>query len=1166
MSLNTPSTTTETGKETAATAPLTHLPLLLNPLINAIFNSSNPHSSALKKIFGKIAETDSPTFALLVPPSHLLYHYKDSHSNTRFSDLCNYDVGFVSSHVALLQENLGENGFTGNATQYKFRTLNNKEMVIDFHHRQLHVINDSSITERFKIHKADTFTSFNDYLPSRYYPVIFIDRPIMDQKNIEPVNQPSKTSSKGSAKEESAPDDNSTLKQDTTQHLKAAFQKLIKNNPRWVMYFTEHFKKFTSWVGTNKDLTLDEIAITYRKIITAAVEEMTDDGLFESLKSHLALVVSDYVEEKLYGYIWQILETRFQKAPSSNMELFYNLKYLSIDQLDTDLYSQNFGKFSLSKVIKLEKNIAEAIEIFDKFKKTNSFEGKSKILTRTLQTLSNPLDDTPIDADTLLSIFVFVINKTHTKDLECHLHFLQNIYYTSDNSNPTKYGVLGYAVSTLEAVMYFVNDNENDKFVTSKNDHEVKVRKLLSEIQDSDKSSANIDFDDYSECLGYRTATGESILSLCITNFQNHLVRNLLTAYQKEIPLEDLLDDETVDGSSLLLQAFKYGNIDAISLILDTFLENCTSYELETYLNRCDKSNRTIAHYFSNQDVHVLRIGKYINWSIKDITGKTPLFTIFRSYDQLHYSSMVTLALKMAMESHNGFVYNDHTDPNGNSLLHIIKTSVSTLLDAGFPLDVNMKNRKGMTPLMIFIKYNRTDNIKDILHDKRLSYLNRYDVKKFLTCLDYARDSESLSILVKYHIEKGTVFKHCLCHSLRIYVNATDKGSVLNASLKLSTLQKNGSIFHIPINIKVIKNIFKIVLKQHPMAYVPLEKYMTDIHSLLNTADKDWMMRNLTPLARFQNRIIMLKRLTHCMDTLIELGYVPLHIFEHDKLLLEWLKLQKKQLSEDDAVKSVSNKDSGIEPEQVTMMKHFLKFNLQELAKLRKILFTVEKLLIFRNLKNSDIHVSLDIMKHLTHDFPVSSIKRHLRAVIDVSKVDFVDDCDDISLNPTLLNLEFLDDCIKTLYKNIERVIESKILNWWKNYGEQLEIKKELMRSAQYASNNSQNSQTMNRVVSGSSSSGVFGNFLEGQRIRNDQKLVRNNHDVNSILMRLSAEITHDHEQLAEELSSFMNFRGPFISASLVTANVLDNLANLSDNSLHISKRYNRHANACKKI
>ena len=1165
MSLNTVSSTTETVNDTAVAAPRTHLPLLLNPLINSIFNTSNPQTSPLRKLFGKITATDSPIFTLLVPPSHLLFHFKDSHSNTQFSDLCNYDINFVSSHVALLQETISDNGFTGNATQYKFRTLNNKEMIIDFHHKHLHVINDTSLEDRFKIHKTDTFTNFNDYLPNRYYTVIFIDRPVVDPKNIIPVNPTSKASGKSKNKETIASEATSTLQQDTAQHLKASFQKLIRNNPRWVAYFNEHFKAFTSWVGSNQELTLDEIAAAYRKIIEASVEAMVDDGLFESVKMHLNGVVSDYVEEKLYGYIWQILETRFQKETTSNMEQFYDLKYLSIDQLDTDLYSQQFDKFSLLKVVKLENNISSAIEIFDKFKKTNSFENKSKILIHTLQALSTPLDDTPIDADTLLSIFVLVINKTHTKDLECHLLFLQNIYYNTDHSNPTKFGVLGYALSTLEAVLYFINDKSNEKFVNLKKEHEMKIENLLSQIQDSEKSSAQVDFNDYSDCLRYRTSAGESILSLCISNFQNHLVKMLLEDYQTEIPLEDLLDDASVDGSTLLLQAFKYGNIETISFLLDMFLENCTSHELEIYLNRCDKASRTIAHYFSNQDVHVLRIGKYIDWSIKDTTGKTPLFTIFRSYDQLHYSTMVKLALKMAMESHNGFLYNDHTDPNGNSLLHIIKTNISILLDADFPLDVNLKNRKGMTPLMIFIKYNRMDNIACLLRDKRLSYLNRYDVKKFLTCLDYARENESLTMLVKYHIEKGTIFKHCVCHSLRVYANATAPGSMLNASFKLSTIQNDGSIFHIPVNIKVIKNIFKIVLKKCPMSFVPLEKCIADINTLLNTANKDWTMRNLTPLSRFQNRIVLLKCLTHCMDTLIELDCVPVNIFEHDKLLLEWLKLQKTQLSEDNTL-DIRNKGSEMEPEEITMMKHFLKFNLQELTKLKKVLFTVEKLLIFRNVKNSDMHVSLDVMKHLTHDFPISTMKRHLRAGLDVSKIDVVDDCDDISLNPTLLNLEFLSDSITTLYKNIERVIDTKILHWWKNYGEQLEIKKDLMRNAQYAAANSQSSPAMNRTPSGSGNSGVFGNFLEGQRIKNDQKLVRSNHEITATLSRLSSEISHDHEQLAEELSSFMNFRGPVITSRLVGTNVSDNIANLSDNYLHMSKRYKHHDATRKKI
>ena len=42
-----------------------HLPVLLNPLVNAVFNCPNPSTSNLKKLFSNLKDRK---FILLVPP------------------------------------------------------------------------------------------------------------------------------------------------------------------------------------------------------------------------------------------------------------------------------------------------------------------------------------------------------------------------------------------------------------------------------------------------------------------------------------------------------------------------------------------------------------------------------------------------------------------------------------------------------------------------------------------------------------------------------------------------------------------------------------------------------------------------------------------------------------------------------------------------------------------------------------------------------------------------------------------------------------------------------------------------------------------------------------------------------------------------------------------
>ncbi|SMN22959.1 similar to Saccharomyces cerevisiae YML002W Putative protein of unknown function [Maudiozyma saulgeensis] len=1155
-------TATFTKINESGTQTKSHLTVLLNPLLNSLFNCPDPSSFPLKKIFNKINKKDSQKFALLVPPSHILYNFKDVHSNTKLYDLCHYDIPFMSAHIIQLDQKYKNLNplIHSNEVKYDFETLNNLSLSVDFSKKSLYVTNDSHIDRKFKILKVTTLTNFNDYFPDKYYTTIFIDQPLVDPKRIIPCASyfiKNHSYSMGTTNNLTSNDQKiNTLSQDISQHNRATFEKIVHSNQRWVQYFKETFEQFLSDISTTKNgnpiNNLNALSNTFQTMVSNSITIAKEEILFKPIGPELPRVIQDYMEEKLYGAIWNELQTREGNEKSELSEVFYSLDYLSIDQLDTDLYATDFQKFKLSLIVKLEKNLKQAIEMFMNFKKTNTFFEKTKILTQTLQILSTPLEDLPIDADTLLSLLVLVINKTQTRNLRCHIQYLQNFYYSDDGSNPTKFGILGYSISTLEAVAFYLEDADNGKFLHLKQVQETKIKDLIEFIKDESKSKEILNLNEYRDVLNYRTEKGESILSLCVSNFKMNLVEQLLDNFQNDITLDDLLDDTNIEGDTLLLQTLKHGNHDVTALLVNIFLDNCTAYEIKTYLNKQNNSQRTVGHYLSDQSDLVEKIGKYINWSLKDVTGKTPLFTIFRSYDQLSYSEMIARALRVAMQSQNGFIYNDHTDPNGNTLLHIIKTDVKLLLDSKILININQKNKKDLTPLMVYLKYNRVENIRNILNDKRLNCLNQHDTKKYLTCYEYIRNPEILEIFTRYHIKNAPVFQHCICHSLRIYSNQTKNGLIQPCSLQISVFQEEGKLFNISLNIKVLKNILKLILKKKPLTFVPIEGVLTQINSLLNMSTDNWMINNLTAFHRLQNREQLLVNMTNCLDTLIEIGYIPKHIFENDTNILLWIKQSKDDLS----VTPKLEKIVDVEPEGINAIKHFLKFNLQELAKLKNIIYTLEKLLIFRNLKNEDCNISLDNIKYIAHDLDNHVIRKQFRIISDISKTEIVNDMNDISLNFTLANLEFYENSINVLYKNIEYLLDHQILKWWKNYGELLEVNRMLMKSMPQSSSNDMNLSEPNRNISESINSGVFGNFLEGQRIKNEQKLLRTCHDISLSMKKLGTEIAQSHELLAEELSNFMNFKEPFLQAGFVERNIKDNLYNLSENLLWMTKKY----------
>ena len=1172
------SPTSDSKENNYGTVRRSNLSTLLNPLINIIFNCPDPPNSPIRKLFNKIIPQNSPKFVLLVPPSYVLYHYKDTHSNSKLSDLCHYDIPFLSSHIITLDSkykscNPLENIYNNNDTKYDFQTLNNISITITFNKKYLFVNNDSSLgNKRFKILKIDTLTNFNDYLPEAYYMMIYIDQPIIDPKRLIIDKDLSNNQPTDRLSDTPATDNMSTLnsnsikflERDISQHERAYFEKLIHSNQKVTEYFRTNFKQFILEINeTTEDSSRDSIELIsqlFQNFVTDATDIVGKEITFSPNGFKLRKFIQEYIEANVYGTIWQELANHQVPNNHTVSDTFYNLKYLSIDQLETDLYQASFSKFELSLIVKLERNINTATNKFVNFKRTNTFLEKSKLLIETLQLLSDPIEGTPIDADTLLSLFVLVINKTQTKDLRCHIQYLQNFYYSDGDTNPTKFGILGYSISTLEAVAFYLEDINNTKFLQLEQNYESKIRTLLDIIQgENDISSVEeSNITGYKGVLKYRTERGESILSLCICHHKNNLIKKLLTEFESEFVLEDLLDDETIEGNTLLLEAFKHGNHEATSIFLDLFLQNCTTYELETYFNKQNNAKRTIGHHLSDQSGLVQKIGKYIDWRIKDATGKTPLFTIFRSYDQVDYSIMIREALRAAEQSHYGFSYNTHTDQNGNTLLHIIKSGVLLLLESKFQIDINQKNKKDLTPLMIYIKYNRIDNMKDILGDIRLNCLNQFDTKKYVSCYEYIRDPEILNMYTRYHIKNGTMFKHCVCHSLRIYSSHTGEGTIQSCSLQISILKKNNDVSHVAVNTKILKNILKLILKIHPMTFIPIESVLTEINRLLSSTTDNWLMRNLIPMTRLQNRTHLLHTLTNCIDTLIEMGYISGETFDNDESVAKWVKHWREIIVKTPIIKKVKD----IEPEGINVIKHFLKFNLQELTVLKKNIFTLEKLIIFRNLKNDDSRTSLDVVKYMSHNISIHRMRKYLRTLSDVSKIEIVNDYNDIGLNPTLLNLSFYKKCINILHKNIEYLLDHQILNWWKCYGELLEINRMLVRSMPQSMGSGMSGHDSSR----SDNSGLFGSFLEGQRVKNEQKLLRTNHEISSSMEKLGKDITDKHEGLAEELSNFMNFKGSFLVNGFIYPNVKDNIFNLTENYIGISIRYRRYQDRYHKI
>lgn len=621
-----------------------------------------------------------------------------------------------------------------------------------------------------------------------------------------------------------------------------------------------------------------------------------------------------------------------------------------------------------------------------------------------------------IDADTLISLPVLIINKYNLQDLKCNLFYLQRFF---DNENDIKFGLLGYSISTLEASIEYLDSllNKSTGKLKSIKQKENKVRHFIEYITGINtliKNNKTItDFlITFKDCLRYRSDIGQSILSYCIQYHKNDIIIELLSnsLFEKYFPLEDLLDDETVDGSTLLIQCLKYSNDQIASILVDILLNNCSFEELVKYFNRKDKDGRIAAHYLSGQINILAKIGQYIEWNSKDFMNQTPSFTIFRSYDQINYDSMVSLSLKFANDWYKGttnrlLALSDHIDSKGNSLLHIMKSNISILLNLVDSTEINRCNDKGMTPLMVYVKYNRISNVRSILQDPRINF----DMKiksTGLHCFDFAQDETIIELLAGYALNKRSIFGHIFAHSLKLHNRSS-------YSLKLTVNIPNiNSYKTFNVNLRLIKNLFKVILKKYPLTFLPLKELLMKIDELMYS-----IRQNSLRCSKLNEKESLLSWITICLDSLIFINALPvLKIFKDEFVLSEWI--QKESLAVTATVdlvnkSQVSFKQNVLEPEQVNIMKSFLKFNLEELSSPVPEYAALKSLSVFLKLKTIDIIDCTNMLKLLLYNFYTKLVGKEK---LDYSRKEVIFYGID-GLNILLQNLEFLEICTLELTK-----------------------------------------------------------------------------------------------------------------------------------------------------
>lgn len=1069
-------------------------PVLLNPLINVVLNNSDPFSSQYKKLFGKL-KTDK--FILLAPPTEKLLYYVDAESGSSMIDLCrNYD--FIASHILLLQQDThSDSGFSLSANQAEYRTLNDKKLAVRSTSGQVLCTEGFSLRRRVYIQDVELIPNFNDYLDGlERFVIVHIDHPLIGTL-IRNTDIP-RSLKQQSPKEADSKD---ILVRDLTQKSWSSFENILRLHSDWSNILNGYFNRYRSTPlteGPHEDL--------YHTIVRQVYAKMVNDELFQRIP-HLYDLIFNYVELNLFDDVW-IRTVNAYRKDEMNIE---TLKYLSISELETELYQRKYEKFRLKDVTVMEKNIDLAVSSFARLPLTHTHAEKADCLINTLQSLSNMreqdigMENVPVtmDADTLISFLVLVICRTQIKNIKSHLFYLKKF---AKDENGIKFGILGYAISTLEAVVFYFDDLKGTEKLKKLQESSSGARELCLLLSDKSTEQAVLDISQFRNNLEFRTPQGESVLSLCIVNHKNELLYELLKNYEDVFPLEDILDDETLDGSTLLTQALKGDNSEAAQMILEILQNSCTEEELQKYVNKVDKYSRTVAHYLTHEMDILEGIGKYINWKFRDSNGHTPLFTIFRCYDQQNYDSMMSAAFRSAVQWYqaNGeeFQFFDHEDKKGNTLLHIIKNNVSVLLDYR-NIDINCTNKKGLTPLMVYARYNRLGNVRTIIRDQRL-ILEKTQHSTFLNSFDYARNPIVLKELVSQAI-KTTTFGLAFVHHLkyeapRWYFHITvKKGTSTEEEYKT-----------VALHIKTLQSLFQVLMKMRVVSFLPLEK------ALGNLSD---VCKSIIPSIAKLETLHCYYMLTDCFDVLFRYNHLNRLVLRESRLV-SWIRSQDKKCNNP----KVQNQRKNVEPEEIGIMTSFLRFNRGELSAIKLKLTKMKRLLIFLKLKNTDLTHSYQFLSLFGAEYDLAQ-NSSLFNDLELNYQAFGGD----AMMTFIREIAFLESCTGKLLDQIEQLLAFDIPEWWKFYGEMLEL------HAIYK-------QKFPNISENNTGTGIIASFLENKKERAESKLSADLADCKKRMRKTGDRISSTHEILAEGISNYMDFKSNFLVNGILRRAVIENI------------------------
>lgn len=490
------------------------------------------------------------------------------------------------------------------------------------------------------------------------------------------------------------------------------------------------------------DGVITAVVDTFHSVDATSMKRLTDRTDLNGEK--LARLIESYVLDESYDVVFFSFSKSFHDRDTLLTDQIHSLKALDVHQVGIPYINSDI----LSRLL-------TAIERFRTFGAARTPMEKLEILLETVNVLSGgntakqeSEDEKSVkgalSSDFLIPLLLLVVIRSNVSNLESNLAYVREFSY-----GDTEGGIIGYTLSSIEAVLYHIGQDHlrlaelsrrNEAMWKAIKAQDLEALKTVLETPPPlnvtspasptrPRSSSLGDLRD--SIFESRDVEGNSCLMMALQIDNLNILYYLLS---RPRAAQLLAIDENYQHETPIVMAMQAEKLEIVEALTDCLLR-LSPLEIRQSLARQDKDDRTVGHFLYYAPDLILKLGKYIPWATRDKIGQTPLSIIAKTWDHKDYQSMLDAALTACIES-IGLHGEDHVDGKGNSLLHVCadEECMKRLLDID-SIDPNVVNVKGLTPLLHWAKLGsgRLELVKLLFQSPRVDA--------------YARDPRGLTVL-----------------------------------------------------------------------------------------------------------------------------------------------------------------------------------------------------------------------------------------------------------------------------------------------------------------------------------------------------------------------------------------------------------------------------------